>query len=167
MRKGRGSFWRWTRPTSEGHGGGRRRRRPGGRDQDQLAPGPVHSPETITGCPVIRGGLRLQGGRHTEHQQAHRGAGGRRGASGVIVHAFTGSDTVKAAVEAADGTDIYVVTEMSHPGGMEFTAPAAERLAKIAVDCGASGVIAPATRPERVKAIRQIIGPTCPSCRPA
>jgi len=84
----------------------------------------------------------------------------KRGASGVIVHAFTGSDSVKAAVEAAGGRDIYVVTEMSHPGGAEFTAPAAERLAKIAVECGASGVIAPATRPERVKVIRKIIGPT-------
>ena len=83
----------------------------------------------------------------------------RRGASGVIVHAFTGSDSVKAAVDAAEGKDIYVVTEMSHPGGTEFTAPAAERLARIALECGASGVIAPATRPERVKAIRQIIGP--------
>ncbi len=83
----------------------------------------------------------------------------RRGASGVIVHAFTGSDSVKAAVEAAGDKDIYVVTEMSHPGGTEFTAPAAERLARIALDCGASGVIAPATRPERVRAIRQIIGP--------
>lgn len=83
----------------------------------------------------------------------------RRGAAGVIVHAFTGSDSVKAAVDAAEGKDIYVVTEMSHPGGTEFTAPAAERLAKIAVDCGAAGVIAPATRPERVKAIRQVIGP--------
>ena len=81
------------------------------------------------------------------------------GASGVIVHAFTGSDSVMAAVDAAAGKDIYVVTEMSHPGGSEFTAPAAERLARIAVDCGASGVIAPATRPERVGAIRQIIGP--------
>ena len=83
----------------------------------------------------------------------------QRGASGVIVHAFTGSDSVKAAVDAAEGKDIYVVTEMSHPGGSEFTAPAAERLARIAVECGASGVIAPATRPERVRAIRQVIGP--------
>jgi orotidine-5'-phosphate decarboxylase len=83
----------------------------------------------------------------------------RRGASGVIVHAFTGSDSVQAAVDAAEGKDIYVVTEMSHPGGSEFTAPAAERLARIAVECGASGVIAPATRPERVRAIRQVIGP--------
>ncbi|MFA5311947.1 MAG: orotidine-5'-phosphate decarboxylase [Methanomassiliicoccales archaeon] len=81
-----------------------------------------------------------------------------RGASGVIVHAFPGSDSVRAAVEASKGMDIYVVTEMSHPGGMEFTAPNADRLARIAVDSGAAGVIAPATRPERIAHIREIIG---------
>jgi len=81
-----------------------------------------------------------------------------RGAEGVIVHGFTGSDSVRAAVEAADGRDIFVVTEMSHPGGAEFTAPAAESLAKMAVGCGASGIIAPATRPERVAFLRKVIG---------
>lgn len=82
----------------------------------------------------------------------------KRGAEGVIVHGFTGSDSVKAAVEAADGRSIFVVTEMSHPGGAEYTAPAAESLARIAVRCGASGIIAPATRPERVAALRNIVG---------
>lgn len=80
------------------------------------------------------------------------------GASGVIVHGFTGRDSVKAAVEAARGAEVFVVTEMSHPGGEEFTAPVAERLAALAVECGASGVIAPATRPERIRAIRGIVG---------
>ncbi|MGD0057317.1 MAG: orotidine-5'-phosphate decarboxylase [Methanomassiliicoccales archaeon] len=80
------------------------------------------------------------------------------GASGVIVHGFTGRDSVKAAVEAARGAEVFVVTEMSHPGGEEFTAPVGERLAALAVDCGASGVIAPATRPERIKIIRRIVG---------
>jgi len=82
----------------------------------------------------------------------------KRGAEGVIVHGFTGSDSVKAAVQAADGRKIFVVTEMSHPGGAEFTAPAAESLARMAVVCGASGIIAPATRPERIAAMRQIVG---------
>jgi len=82
----------------------------------------------------------------------------RLGASGVIVHGFTGSDSVQAAVQAADGRDVYVVTEMSHPGGIEFTAPNADQLANLAVRCGASGIIAPATRPERIKHLRQIIG---------
>jgi len=80
------------------------------------------------------------------------------GASGVIVHGFTGRDSVKAAVEAARGAEVFVVTEMSHPGGEEFTAPVAERLAALAVECGASGVIAPATRSERIRAIRGIVG---------
>lgn len=82
----------------------------------------------------------------------------RRGASGVIVHAFTGTDSLKAAVEAAGDVDVFVVTEMSHPGGQEFTAPLAERFAGMAVEAGAAGVIAPATRPERIAKVRSIVG---------
>ncbi|MDW5563998.1 MAG: orotidine-5'-phosphate decarboxylase [Methanomassiliicoccus sp.] len=82
----------------------------------------------------------------------------RRGASGVIVHAFTGTDSLRAAVEAAGNLDVFVVTEMSHPGGQEFTAPLAERFAAMAVEAGAAGVIAPATRPERIAKVRSIVG---------
>ncbi|MBI0583824.1 MAG: orotidine-5'-phosphate decarboxylase [Methanomassiliicoccus sp.] len=82
----------------------------------------------------------------------------KRGASGVIVHAFTGADSLKAAVDAAEGMDVFVVTEMSHPGGQEFTAPLAERFAHMAVEAGAAGVIAPATRPERIAKVRSIVG---------
>ncbi len=82
----------------------------------------------------------------------------KRGASAVIVHAFTGDDSLKAAVEAAGDADIYAVTEMSHPGGKMFTAKHAEEMAKLGVECGAAGFIAPATRPERIAAIRAIIG---------
>jgi orotidine-5'-phosphate decarboxylase len=78
------------------------------------------------------------------------------GASGVIVQGFVGEDSVRACVEAAKG-DVFVVTEMSHPGGQVYTAPIADQLAKLAVDVGASGIIAPATRPERVKRLREIV----------
>jgi len=81
-----------------------------------------------------------------------------RGASGVIVHAFTGDDSLKAAVEAAGDAKIFAVTEMSHPGGKMFTALHAEEMAKLGVECGAAGFIAPATRPERISAIRKVIG---------
>ena len=81
-----------------------------------------------------------------------------RGASGVIVHGFTGSDSVRAAVEAAGDAEVFVVVEMSHPGGKEFTAEAAGRIARIAVESGATGVIAPATRPERIREIRAMVG---------
>lgn len=82
----------------------------------------------------------------------------RRGAAGVIVHAFTGLDSLSAAVKAAKDLDVFVVTEMSHPGGQEFTAPLAERFASMAVEVGAAGVIAPATRPESIARVRGIVG---------
>ncbi|MDM7912912.1 MAG: orotidine 5'-phosphate decarboxylase / HUMPS family protein, partial [Methanotrichaceae archaeon] len=49
-------------------------------------------------------------------------------------------------------------TEMSHPGAEAFMAPLAEQLARLAVESGATGVVAPATRPERIKLIRSVIG---------
>jgi len=81
-----------------------------------------------------------------------------RGADAVIVHAFTGEDSLRAAVDAAGKAEIYAVTEMSHPGGMTFTAPHALEMAEIGVRCGVAGFIAPATRPERIAAVRSIIG---------
>jgi orotidine-5'-phosphate decarboxylase len=48
---------------------------------------------------------------------------------------------------------------MSHPGGNEFfSGGIAERIASGAMDAGADGIIAPATRPDRVKILRGIIG---------
>ncbi|MDR0335106.1 MAG: orotidine-5'-phosphate decarboxylase [Methanomassiliicoccaceae archaeon] len=81
-----------------------------------------------------------------------------RGAGAVIVHAFTGEDSLTAAVEAAKGAEIYAVTEMSHPGGVTFTAKHAEEMARLGMKCGVDGFIAPATRPERIADIRKIIG---------
>jgi orotidine-5'-phosphate decarboxylase len=82
------------------------------------------------------------------------------GASGIIAQAFPGKDSLLACAKsaAAHGADLFVVTEMSHPGAELFMAPLAERMARLAVEAGASGVVAPATRPERIKLIRSIIG---------
>ena len=80
------------------------------------------------------------------------------GASGVICHAFAGEDSVRACVEAAKGAEVFVLTEMSHPGGQEFTAKHAEEFARLAVRAGAAGIIAPATRPERVSRLRGVVG---------
>lgn len=82
-----------------------------------------------------------------------------RGASAVIVHAFTGDDSLRAAVEASGGAEIYAVTEMSHPGALIFTAKHAEEMARLGAECGVDGFIAPATRPDRIRAIREIAGP--------
>lgn len=82
------------------------------------------------------------------------------GASAVIVHGFTGKDSLLECVSTAREYDggIFVVTEMSHPGALEFMAPKALEIAKLALECEAQGVVAPATRPERIKQIRKIVG---------
>lgn len=81
-----------------------------------------------------------------------------RGASAVIVHAFTGDDSLRAAVEASGDAEVYAVTEMSHPGAKMFTAVHAEEMARLGVECGVDGFIAPATRPDRIRAIRSVVG---------
>jgi len=82
------------------------------------------------------------------------------GASGIIAHAFPGRDSLEACAAAArdHGADLFVVTEMSHPGASAFMAPLAESMARMAVDVDAAGVVAPATRPERISLIREIVG---------
>jgi orotidine-5'-phosphate decarboxylase len=82
------------------------------------------------------------------------------GASGLIAHAFPGRDALEACLGAAQsfGAELFVVTEMSHPGAGQFMAPLAEEMARLAVQVGASGVVAPATRPERIRTIRSIVG---------
>jgi len=84
----------------------------------------------------------------------------KAGARGIICQAFPGKDSVAAVVEEArkHGADVFVVTEMSHPGALDFMAQKAEDMARLAASAGAAGIIAPATRPERVLALRAVIG---------
>ena len=82
------------------------------------------------------------------------------GASAVIAQAFPGKDSLKACARSANehGSELFVVTEMSHPGAKMFMAPQAEEMARLAAEVGAAGVVAPATRPDRIRLIRSIIG---------
>jgi orotidine-5'-phosphate decarboxylase len=84
------------------------------------------------------------------------------GFSAVIAHAFPGEDALRRCVGVAHarGGACFAVAEMSHPGAAEFFhGGVAERLAALAVRCGADGIIAPATRPDRVAELREIVGP--------
>ena len=86
----------------------------------------------------------------------------RAGFSAIIAHAFPGEDALSACVEVAhaNGGACHAVAEMSHPGAAGFFhGGVAEKLAGLAVKCGADGIIAPATRPERVRRLREIVGP--------
>lgn len=78
----------------------------------------------------------------------------KSGADYVIVHGFVGEDVVKACSEVAN---IFVVAEMSHPGAKDFMSSEADKIAKIAKKY-AYGIVAPATRPERIKKLRKIVG---------
>jgi len=83
------------------------------------------------------------------------------GFSSIICHGFTGKDAVQACVDTASdyGGACFVVAEMSHPGATEFFfGGTAEKIACLAIECGADGIIAPATRPDRVKVLRGIVG---------
>jgi len=82
------------------------------------------------------------------------------GASAVIAHGFTGSDSVKAVLDVAKNYDgeVYVVSELSSPGGEEYMTGVSEKIVKMAKKLGCHGIIAPATRPERVKKLRSVAG---------
>ncbi|MBI4362690.1 MAG: orotidine-5'-phosphate decarboxylase, partial [Euryarchaeota archaeon] len=84
----------------------------------------------------------------------------RAGAQGLIVHGFCGPDSLRACVGAArrHRGEVYVVAEMSHPGGKRFTAPAAEAIARMARREGAHGLVAPATRPPRIRLLSRASG---------
>jgi orotidine-5'-phosphate decarboxylase len=82
------------------------------------------------------------------------------GFSSVICHGFTGKDAIQACVDTTSdyGGACFVVAEMSHPGATEFFhGKTAEHIAHLAMECGADGIIAPATRPERVRVLRGIV----------
>ncbi len=80
------------------------------------------------------------------------------GASGVICQGFAGEDSVRACVEA--GGDVYVLIEMSHPGSLQFISKHSRQMAAMAKKVGASGIVAPANRPEKLASYRKIVGPS-------
>lgn len=82
------------------------------------------------------------------------------GADAIICQGFVGQDSVVACMDVARkyGREVYVVTEMSHPGALDFLQPHALELVDLAKRAGASGIIAPATRPERLREIRRRAG---------
>ncbi len=105
----------------------------------------------VTGLPVIAD-LKLADIPNTNGLIARRVFGGAGGADYVIAHGFTGRDSVKAVMEL--GGETIIVVEMSHPGAREFIQPATDKLIELANELEPFGVIAPATRPERVSYIR-------------
>lgn len=82
------------------------------------------------------------------------------GADAIICHGFVGSDSVRACLDSANdhGKEIFLLTEMSHPGAKMFLQKDAEAIAKMGVNMGITNYVAPATRLDRLSKIRDIAG---------
>ncbi len=82
------------------------------------------------------------------------------GADAIICHGFVGSDSVQACLDSANKheKELFLLTEMSHPGAKMFLQKDAEEIAKMGVDMGITNYVAPATRLDRLSKIRDIVG---------
>ena len=78
------------------------------------------------------------------------------GASGIIAHAFPGPESLKSIRDVDLEKELYVVITMSHPKGGQFFN--IEEFCSLAIEIGATGVIAPATRPDDIVKVRKLVG---------
>ncbi len=84
----------------------------------------------------------------------------KAGADAIICHGFVGSDSVQACLDMANkyGKELFLLTEMSHPGAKMFLQKNADAIAQMGVDMGITNYVAPATRLDRLSDIREIVG---------
>jgi len=84
----------------------------------------------------------------------------KAGGDAIICHGFVGQDSVKACLDVAEnyGKELFLLTEMSHPGAKKFLQKSADEIAEMGVDMGIKNYVAPATRINRLKEIRNIVG---------
>jgi orotidine-5'-phosphate decarboxylase len=84
----------------------------------------------------------------------------KAGADAIIVHGFVGEDSVQACVDSARkyNREVFLLTEMSHPGAVRFLQNAADEIAVMGMDMGIKNYVAPSTKLDRLKKIRSIVG---------
>ncbi len=86
---------------------------------------------------------------------------GEIGFNAVIAHSFVG---VRGALDVLAqrchelGLKLITVVAMSHPAASEIFDPFLERFVSIAKEVGSWGVVAPATRPEIIRKVRELVG---------
>ena len=82
------------------------------------------------------------------------------GADAIICHGFVGPDSVDACKISAEehGKDVFLLTEMSHPGAVKFLQKDADEIARMGVEMGITNYVAPSTRLDRLSEIRDIVG---------
>lgn len=82
------------------------------------------------------------------------------GADAIIVHGFVGDDSAQACMDSAKNynKDIFLLTEMSHPGASMFIQQHTEEIAQMGVKLGIKNYVGPSTKLDRLEKIRKIIG---------
>ena len=82
------------------------------------------------------------------------------GADAIICHGFVGPDSVEACKISAEEPkkDVFLLTEMSHPGAVRFLQNDADEIAEMGVEMGIKNYVAPSTRINRLSEIRDIVG---------
>ncbi len=88
------------------------------------------------------------------------------GADAVMIHGFVGVEALHKAINTATDCELFLVTQLTNPGGADFFEPFSEKFAEIASTLELGGVQAPGNRPEVIEQVREIIGPekTIVSC---
>lgn len=83
-----------------------------------------------------------------------------KGADYIIIHGFLGADSVKACLDVASqhNKDIFLLSEMSHPGADMFLKFASEDIVKMGLDLGIKNYVAPSTKIDRLSRIRRLVG---------
>lgn len=84
------------------------------------------------------------------------------GADAIIVHGFVGGDSAASCLSVSEEfeKDVFLLTEMSHPGAEKFLQPVALDIAQMGVDMGITNYVGPSTRLDRLELIREIVGDT-------
>ncbi|WP_424355458.1 orotidine-5'-phosphate decarboxylase [Methanobacterium sp. MBAC-LM] len=82
------------------------------------------------------------------------------GTDAIIVQGFVGDDSALACMNSAEkyGKEVFLLTEMSHPGASMFLQQHAEDIAKMGADLGITNFVGPSTKLDRLEKIRSVIG---------
>jgi len=80
------------------------------------------------------------------------------GADAAMIHGFIGIDALRSAKKAAGRMKLFLMTQPTNPGGLDFYAPYTDIFARLAKTLGFAGVQAPGNRPDVVRKVRRIVG---------
>jgi len=79
-------------------------------------------------------------------------------ADALMIHGFVGIDALQKARQTATDIKLFLMTQLTNPGGLDFYEPYSEKFAEIARTLEFDGVQAPGNRPEAVRKVRQLVG---------